>query len=132
MILLDTHVWLWWLLGDGALRDSERQKLDKLAQQRVLAISWVSIWETELLERKKRITLLPDLSSWVRNAVQPGVCTVLPVDVDVVLTQRRLPENFHNDPADRLIAATALLADYPLATYDNKIRSSGVISIWNN
>lgn len=49
MILLDTHIWLWWLLGDGNLSQSEREELDRLAANRLICISWVSVWGTEIL-----------------------------------------------------------------------------------
>lgn len=130
MILLDTHIWLWWLLGDGALKLSERDALDKLAHSKELSVSWVSIWETEILERKGRINLEPDFTSWIRAAVHPDICKVLPVDTAVVSAQRLLPETFHPDPADRLITATALLSAYPLFTKDNRIIDSGVVDIW--
>lgn len=130
MILLDTHIWLWWLLGDGSLKNSERRALDELAELRQLTISWVTIWETEMLERKGRIELLPDLHSWIKTATQPKIVTVLPVDVDLVLAQRELPDSFHSDPADRLITATSILSGYPLATHDQRIVDSDACPIW--
>lgn len=130
MILLDTHIWLWWLLGDGNLSPKERDSLDSKALTRELCISWVSIWETEMLERKQRITLQPDFQTWIRQAANPEFMTVLPVDLEVVLEQRNLPENFHADPADRLITATSLLSEYPLATHDGRIQKSGACEIW--
>lgn len=130
MVLLDTHIWLWWLLGDGNLDSTEREALDLLAEKRQISISWVSVWETEMLERKGRITLLPNITDWMHTASQPEVSNILPVDVSVVLAQRELPETFHADPADRLIAATSMLSGYPLATQDRKIRGSDCCKIW--
>jgi PIN domain nuclease of toxin-antitoxin system len=131
MVLLDTHIWLWWLLGDGRLKSHEHDIFDELATQRKIAISWVTIWETEMLERKGRIRLLPDFTEWIGTASAPEVCSILPVDVDVVLAQRMLPETFHADPADRLIVATALLSGYALATYDQRIVDAGVCAIFS-
>jgi len=131
LVLLDTHIWLWWLLGDGALKPNERRALDKLAAQRSLALSWVSVWETEMLERKQRVILRPDLAQWITMATHPEVCLLLPADTELVLAQRRLPDSFHGDPADRLITATALLAGMKLATADTRIIESGVVPIWS-
>lgn len=131
MILLDTHIWLWWLLGEPNLPTTERKKIDKVAARGGIYISWATIWEVEMLERKKRIQLKPDLKIWLDAALNPDICTVLPVDTEVVLSQRDLPDFFHPDPADRLIAATASLANMPLATHDKKIRESGACRIWN-
>src|SRR6056297_2515709 len=118
MIILDTHIWLWWLLGDGNLSSDERDTLDLKASFQELTVSWVSIWETEMLERKGRIKLSPDFSSWISVAI------------DLVIAQRQLPESFHGDPADRLITATSILSGYPLATHDKRIRSAGCCEIW--
>lgn len=126
MVLLDTHIWLWWLLGDGPLTTRERDRLDTLAEKSAITLSWVSIWETEMLERKGRIILQPDLSTWVDRATDRSFCTVLPVDTELVLAQRLLPNSFHGDPADRLIATTAILAGIPLATHDSRILSTEV------
>ncbi|MCC5914015.1 MAG: type II toxin-antitoxin system VapC family toxin [Balneolaceae bacterium] len=131
MVILDTHIWLWWLLGDGSLRSAEREVLNELAESRNLAISWISVWETEMLEKKGRVTLLPDFQSWIAKATAPEIVTVLPADIAVVLAQRSLPESFHGDPADRLIAASSILSGYPLATYDQKIVKSGACKIWS-
>lgn len=130
MILLDTHVWLWWLLGDGALSDREREALDRLAESDSLALSWVSVWETEMLERKGRIELHPGFVEWIGAAAHQDVITVLTADTEVVLAQRSLPETFHQDPADRLIAATSILSGYPLATHDGRIIDSSACKIW--
>ena len=130
MVLLDTHIWLWWLLGDGDLSSKEREVLEQLAASNMLAISWVTIWETEMLERKGRIQLLPDFQTWVRLATQPEIITLLSADTEVVLAQRQLPDSFHGDPADRLITATSILSGYELATHDQRIVESEACSIW--
>lgn len=130
MVLLDTHIWLWWLLGDRRLGVRERLSIDQMAATGNVAISWVSIWETEMLERKSRISLEPGIAEWLELATRPEVCTILPADVDVVLAQRRLPETFHTDPADRLIVATSLLSGYALSTHDQRIIEAGVCSIF--
>lgn len=131
MILLDTHVWLWWLLGDGGLSDPERDELDRLAFVNKLALSWVSLWETEMLERKGRIRLSPDFQQWIRLATNKDFIRILPADVEVVIAQRELPESFHGDPADRLITATSILSGFPLATHDRRIRQSDCCDIWS-
>jgi PIN domain nuclease of toxin-antitoxin system len=130
MIILDTHIWLWWLLGDGSLSQKERQALDRKAADKELSISWVSVWETEMLERKGRIELKPDFKSWIAAATHPQIVTVLPADIDLVVAQRHLPETFHGDPADRLITASSILSGYSLATHDRRIQESECCDIW--
>lgn len=129
MILLDTHIWIWWALGEKRLTDYEIAELDKLAQKRKIAISTISIWEVEILERKSKLTLKPNFSEWISKSIRPSVCKVLPIDVNVIMAQRNLPDSFHFDPADRLITATSMLAGIPLLTQDSKIIESGCCEI---
>lgn len=125
MILLDTHVWIWWLLGEGPLLDEERETLNEHAAKNEIAISAASIWEAERLYQKGIIRLEPDFKTWVNLATQQGVCTVIPINKEVILAQQRLPDNFPDDPADQLIVATALLKKFPLATKDRVLQELG-------
>lgn len=50
-ILLDTHVWIWWLVGSDQLPKKERDQLDRLASRGALRLAAVSLWETQLLQR---------------------------------------------------------------------------------
>lgn len=131
MVILDTHVWLWWLLGDGALKSFERKTLDGLAERGEISISWVTIWETEMLERKGRIALEPNIFEWMEIATTPEVSKIIPVNTAVVLAQRKLPKSFHTDPADRLITSTSMLTEYPLVTYDRRILEADCCNIWS-
>jgi PIN domain nuclease of toxin-antitoxin system len=103
--------------------------LDNAASKKKLAISIMSVWETEILDRKGRIQLLPNVESWLEAATTYSGCQIFPMDTELILAQRQLPESFHNDPADRLIVTTALLANIPLATFDEQIIRSGLIKI---
>lgn len=105
--------------------------IDQLASEKRVAISWVSVWETEMLERKGRVSLVPAFQPWIEKATNPDIVTLLPADIAVVIAQRKLPDTFHGDPADRLIAATSMLSGYPLATRDKRILDSGVCEIWD-
>jgi len=87
MVLLDTYIWLWWLLNDGNLTKNERLELNRLASKNRIIISRVTIWETEMLERKGRIELQPNLSNRIAIATRPEVSIVLPADIEVVLNQ---------------------------------------------
>src|SRR5690625_4601058 len=109
MILLDTHIWLWWLLGDGNLSRSERDELDRLAVNRLITIYWVSVWETEMLERKDRIRLEPNFTEWIKKAANPDFLTILPVDTEVIIAQRILPLSFYDDPAYSLFVDTSIV-----------------------
>lgn len=129
-VLLDTHVWLWWLLGSGQLPEKERGELDRLAARSALRVAAVSLWETQMLHAKGRLSLNRPFDIWIRDAAAATVVQVLPLDVEVVISLDRLPASFHGDPADRLIVATSRAHKLPLATHDAAIRKSRVTTLW--
>ena len=128
--LLDTHIWIWWLLGSDRLSARERQALDQLARDGNAYLSAMSLWEAQMLHSKGRLSLDRTFSLWLEQAASPEIVKLLPLDVDTVIAVDRLPPEFQGDPADRLIAATARVHDLVLATHDRAIRSSGVVPIW--
>ncbi len=129
-LLLDTHVWLWWLLGSDQLSKDERLALDPLAARGALRIAAVSLWETQMLHAKQRLALDRPFDLWIRDAAASTVVQVLPLDVEVVIALDSLPASFHGDPADRLIVATARAHRIPLATHDRAIRKSRTATLW--
>ncbi|MBI3919537.1 MAG: type II toxin-antitoxin system VapC family toxin, partial [Betaproteobacteria bacterium] len=106
-VLLDTHVWVWWLSGIGRLSRREREALDRLAEQRELRLSAISLWEVQMAYVKKRFQPQDAFEVWLRAATSVDVVQLVPIDVRVALALNDLPAGFHNDPADRLIVATA-------------------------
>lgn len=129
-VLLDTHVWLWWLTGSANLPVALRGALDAAAERGQLAIAAISLWEAQMLHTKNRLELPVEFPEWLRRAAAPEVITVMPLDVQAVTALDRLPGRFHGDPADRLIAATALAHGLPLLTFDDRIRRSRVVRLW--
>src|SRR5690349_7976571 len=96
--VFDTHVWVWCTAGDG-----RASKLQNFSGQIVVAA--ISVWELAMLEGKGRLTLKPDIESWIALNLQPPV-NLEPVSPEISIASCRLPD-FHGDPADRLIVATA-------------------------
>lgn len=129
--LLDTHVWLWWLLGQPELAAAERDGLDALAAAGTPPLlASISLWEAQMLAAKGRLALDLPLDRWLPAAAAPEAVTLLPMDVAVILALDRLPETFQGDPADRIIVATARAYGLPLATRDKNIRRSRLAKIW--
>jgi PIN domain nuclease of toxin-antitoxin system len=129
-VLLDTHVWLWWILGSNRLPARERVALDRLAARAALRLAAVSLWEAQMLHAKRRLTLDRPFAVWIRDAAAAAVVEIAPLDVEVVVALDGLPASFHGDPADRLIVATARAHRVRLATHDRAIRKSRTVTLW--
>jgi PIN domain nuclease of toxin-antitoxin system len=128
--VLDTHIWIWWMLGDPCLGKAEREALDTLAPENRPIISDISLWEFATLVDMGRVVIDRSVADWLRIAASPATVRVQPITPAIVAEMNRLPATFHRDPADRLILATARSLKLLLATKDRKIRQSRLVSIW--
>jgi PIN domain nuclease of toxin-antitoxin system len=129
-MLLDTHVWIWWLSGGGNLSAAEYDALELSAETETPKISAISLWEVQMLHSLRRISFHLPFEQWLIEATSPDAIRVVPIDTSVILELNRMPP-IHGDPADRLVVATARAYDLPLATHDRRIRKSGLVRIWN-
>jgi PIN domain nuclease of toxin-antitoxin system len=129
-VLLDTHIWIWWLLPNSPLPDRERQGLDRVAAGSGMYLPAICQWESQMLHAKGRIELPLPFPLWLRRATAPDMLTVLPLDAEAVIAIGEVPDSFHGDPADRMIVATARAHDLPLATHDTAIKKSRLVKIW--
>lgn len=128
-LLLDTHILIWWVQGElGLLTDQERRVIVDEVGKHELLVSDISLWEIALLVERRRIRLSLPLRDWLEKATAPPLvqrCHLTPAVVSRTLS---LPDNFHRDPADRLIVCTALVHQARLATRDHRILSAGLIA----
>jgi PIN domain nuclease of toxin-antitoxin system len=129
--LLDTHIWLWWLLGDPRLSSDASDTLDGYAPDNRPWLCDISIWEVALLLDLKRLELDCSLQEFLRHATSPATVRVIPISTEVAVEMNTLPETFHRDPADRLIVSTARHMNLALATRDRLILDSGLVNIWS-
>ena len=130
MILLDTHVW-WWCLTEP--ENLSETAIETIAQTKTdqRAIASISIWEFAMMAAKKRIELTVSASKWLCRAINDTGLRVIELSPDIAVEFCRLPGDFHKDPADRIIVATARIHNSPLLTKDQKIRGyPHVKSIW--
>lgn len=129
-VLLDTHMWVWWLTASSPLSRAERKALDAEAERGALCLSAISLWEVQMLHAKRRLELPLPFADWLARACDDHVVATLPLDLPVVLALDALPATFHGDPADRLIVATARAHAIALATHDATIRRSRTARLW--
>ena len=121
MIVLDTHVWIWWINGSSELsRNAQKQILNAKSKNGIF-ISSISTWEVALLVKNGRLMLSIPLIDWILKCEQLPFIRFVPVDNRIAEQSVSLPDNFHKDPADRIIIATARHLNMTLITSDEKI-----------
>lgn len=84
-----------------------------------------------MLVQLGRLRLDDGFDAWLHIAASPATVDVIPISPLVVVEMNRLPATFHQDPADRLIVATARALGLPLATHDARIRRSRQAPLWS-
>ena len=128
MILLDTHIWVWWIDNNQRLTTKHRQWIQTY-QSQGLGVSIVSCWEVAKLVEKNRLSFSCSVNEWLEEALAyPGV-QLLDLTLSIVVDSTQL-SGFHSDPFDQIIVATARIYQCPLLTADAKIISySGVTTL---
>jgi PIN domain nuclease of toxin-antitoxin system len=120
VIVLDTATWIWRASDPKRLTTSARRAIDEAERALVSAIS---VWEVAMLVAKRRIQLDRPVEQWVDIALAlPGI-QLAPLEPAIAVRGTKLPGEFHPDPADRIIVATALESAVPIITPDERIRS---------
>jgi PIN domain nuclease of toxin-antitoxin system len=120
-LLLDTHIWIWYLEGDAArITGTLRTLLDDVARGAGLQVLDISARELGVKTTKGSLTLSVDAAVWLRRAERAPGIVFIPLDRDVLLVSTRL-DAAHNDPADRMLIAAAQLNNVPLVTADHRI-----------
>ncbi len=123
MIVLDTHVWIWWLSDKTKLSPLSLQRIEEeVGRNSTLVLSSISVWEIAMLVRKGRLELTLNVRDWIRKTEGLPFVRFVPVDNTIFLRSVELPGKFHNDPADRMIVATAMTMGLPIVTKDKKIQ----------
>ena len=118
MILLDTQAALWLDSGDARLGQQSRLEIELAWQSVGVAVSAITFWETAMLRDKGIIRFPDDILIWRREQLAQGLIEI-PVNGDIAARVGFL-QDFHGDPADRIIVATALQG-HTLVTSDRRI-----------
>lgn len=117
--LLDTHTWLWFVAGDTTLDPKIRALINTAIQEGELYLSSISLWEVSMLVAKKRIVLNCPSLEWIKQAT--ANLQIINLTAAISVDSCELPDDFHGDPADRMIVASARVENLVLLTRDNNI-----------
>jgi PIN domain nuclease of toxin-antitoxin system len=118
-IVLDTNALVWAFEGDKALGMQAARLIEQAVIDGVAYVSAISFWELALKIRRKKFSLAMPIADWRAQVLRLGILEV-PVDGMIGIEANQL-EDFHSDPADRLIVATALRLGASLATSDVRL-----------
>lgn len=124
-IILDTHVFIWYVNGSEELSKASQKHIDNAIQSNTLYLAAISLWEISMLDAKKRIVLEMPCLEWIQQAIRATQTQVLELTPTIAVESSRLPGEFHGDPADRLIVASARSKAFTLATRDTNIVAYG-------
>ena len=119
MILLDTHTLVWLDEGSDRLGKKSLSHIDQSLKVGELFVSVISFWEVAMLVNKGRLDIRMDLNLWRKNLLDSGL-QELAVSGDVAMDSALL-DDFHGDPADRMIVASSRYLNAKLYTADEKI-----------
>ena len=129
MIFLDTHVLIWMASDPKRLSKKAREAIREAREKTGVGIAAITLWELAWLAENDRIQVTGSVESFVRETA--ARLMVEPITPEIAAFAVQLPSSFPKDPADRLIAATAMVEGAPLVTADERIRQAKVVrTIW--
>ena len=118
MILLDTCAYLWFFSEPEAMTDDARQCV---ATSETLFLSLASIWEVSIKVQIGKLSLGAEVDEWVQCSLRHPKIELLPLAVGTTIYSTQLPGQFHKDPFDRAIVATAVRENLTVLTRDRRI-----------
>lgn len=132
MIVLDTHVLIWWGTNDPSLSQAAHAAIkEELQPEGVILVSAITAWEIAMLVKHGRLALTMDADTWLDTVATVSNLRFVPVDTHIAIRSVDLPGEFHKDPADRIIVTTAREHAAVLITADSKIRDYAYVhTIW--
>ncbi|MDA8098075.1 MAG: type II toxin-antitoxin system VapC family toxin [Nitrospiraceae bacterium] len=121
MILLDTHAWIWMVSSPEMLSHKARQAVTAAIDASEVHLSAISAWEVAVLHKRGRLDLTMGVRDWIARSEELPFLHVVPVNTQIAIDSVELPGPLHDDPADRIIIATARFLNATLVTKDEKI-----------
>lgn len=131
MILLDTHVLIWWVSGLQPLSVRARRALNAARKGARVRASAISMLEIATAARRGRLSLGMPVEKWLQDLGALPDLLIEPVTSEIAQLAGSIGDELHGDPVDRIIVATARLLRCKLVTADARLqRSSEVQTVW--
>src|SRR5882724_25453 len=121
MIVLDTHVWIWWVSDPDLVSADARKLMQRSIKNESVHISCISSWEVAMLADRGRLRLTMPVEDWDEKSEALSYFNFVPVTNSIALKSVGLATPFHSDPADRIIVATGIAMGATLMTKNRKI-----------
>ncbi|MGH9899665.1 MAG: type II toxin-antitoxin system VapC family toxin [Pyrinomonadaceae bacterium] len=122
-LLLDTHIFLWWVDHPEKLSHAALSALEDEAHDLLLSVA--SVWEMQIKIQLGKLKLSLPLKDLIKNQQKTNGLTVLPVELTHVLALDALPLH-HKDPFDRLLIAQSIEDDLTLVSADSQFSAYSV------
>ncbi|MCB0082459.1 MAG: type II toxin-antitoxin system VapC family toxin [Caldilineaceae bacterium] len=131
MIVVDTHILIWDALVPERLSPAAKEAIDAANQATGIVVADISLWEIAMLIQKGRIEIQTDCQSFLNLVLQANQIKVRAITPQIASLSTQLPWTVNSDPADRLIAATAIVEGVSLVTADRHLQEAEeVATIW--
>lgn len=122
-ILLDTHIFLWLIIGDERLHTNLRNTIRN--PENLVYLSVVSIWETIVKHKLGKLPLPEPPETYLSAQRERHFITSISLDEQSIVQIVNLPL-LHRDPFDRMLICQALQHELTIATVDSAIRAYSV------
>ncbi len=130
VVLLDTHILIWWRADPGRLSKAQTETLKELEKRRqAAAISAVTLRELAKAGERGRLEIGCPWDMWLEEIEADPAFDILPLTARIAARSVRLGEDFPKDPFDQIIVATALCHGLRLLTADERIRRWGKVPV---
>lgn len=131
MIVLDTHAWVWWVSSPKLLSGPALRAVESAAKHHELFVSTISAWELAMLVEKGRLELTVDVRDWIARCETLPFLSFVPLSAAIAVESVRLRDFPNQDPADRIISATAMSLGARLVTKDSRLLHYGNLkTVW--
>lgn len=131
MIVLDTHVLVWWLSAPARLSARARRTISSATRKNGVVASTISVFEIATAARRRRLEFSIAVSDWIDTMLRVPELRIEPISAEIARVGAGLDESMPGDPADRLIMATAMVLGARLVTADDRLRGVTLIdTVW--